>query len=67
MWLACFDQDNKSIYYQQVIKYGEELRNENGGVYSLLPIEKTGEIFKGRSKEGLFEIPQNARYRESFG
>jgi hypothetical protein len=67
MWLAGFDQENKSVYYERVVKYGDELINENGGVYELLPLEKTGEIFKGRSKEGLFEIPQNRRYNESFG
>lgn len=67
MWLASFDGDNSTAYYTEVDKLGDELQNENGGAYALLPLERTGEIFKGRSKEGLFEIPQNANYGESFG
>ena len=67
MWLASFDGDNAKTYYTQVDKLGDELQNENGGAYTLLPLERSGEIFKGRSKEGLFEIPQNANYGESFG
>ncbi len=67
MWLASFDGPNADKYYEAVDKYGDELLNENGGAYELLPLERTGEIFKGRSKEGLFEIPQNKNYNESFG
>lgn len=67
MWLAAFDQSNAATYYQAVAKYGNELYTENEGAYSLLPLERTAEIFKGRSKEGLFEIPQNKNYNESFG
>ena len=67
MWLAGFDTDNNAKYYEDVTKLGDELVTKNGGAYALLPIEKTGEIFKGRSKEALFEIPQNKRYNESFG
>ena len=66
MWLAAFDTGNQNAYYTAVDQLGDELQNENGGAYQLLPIEKSGEIFKGRSKEGLFEIPQNANYGESF-
>ncbi len=66
MWLASFDAANANTYYEAVDKLGDELET-NGGAYELLPLENTGEIFKGRSKEGLFEIPQNANYRESFG
>ena len=32
-----------------------------------MPLTRTSEIFKGRSREGLFEIPQNKNYNESFG
>lgn len=67
MWLASFDADNSPTYYAEVDKLGDQLQNENEGAYALLPLERTGEIFKGRSKEGLFEIPQNANYGESFG
>lgn len=67
MWLAAFDQQNAKSYYEAVVKYGKELVEENGGNYELLPLSRTSEIFKGRSKEGLFEIPQNKNYNESFG
>jgi starch-binding outer membrane protein, SusD/RagB family len=67
MWLASFDEGSKTAYYEAVDRLGDQLRNENGGAYTLLPLERTGEIFKGRSKEGLFEIPQNKNYNESFG
>lgn len=66
MWLACFDSPNKAVYYENVTKLGEEL-DQNGGAYELLPLSRTKEIFKGRTKEGLFEIPQNVNYGESFG
>ncbi|WP_205755913.1 RagB/SusD family nutrient uptake outer membrane protein [Lacibacter luteus] len=67
MWLAGFDTGNEKAYYEAVDVLGDELYNENGGAYALLPLERNGEIFKGRSKEGLFEVPQNANYGESFG
>ncbi|MFT3903629.1 MAG: RagB/SusD family nutrient uptake outer membrane protein [Niabella sp.] len=66
MWLACFDATNKGLYYDNVDKLGKEL-DQNGGVYGLLPLTRTKEIFKGRTKEGLFEIPQNVNYGETFG
>ena len=67
MWLASFDAPNATKYYEEVDRSGKELFNDNGGAYTLLPLEKTKEIFKGRTKEGLFEIPQNVNYGESFG
>ncbi len=67
MWLAGFDAANATKYYEEVAKSGKELLNDNGGAYTLLPIEQTRSIFKGRTKEGLFEIPQNVNYGESFG
>jgi hypothetical protein len=67
MWLASFDQTNSTLYYEDVDRLGDQIRLENNGAYELLPLERTGEIFKGRSKEGLFEIPQNKNYNESFG
>lgn len=66
MWLACFDLSNESEYYQNVGKLGDEL-DQNNGAYELLPLTRTKEIFKGRTREGLFEIPQNVNYGESFG
>lgn len=67
MWLASFDDPNKESYYQEVDVLADELLNQNGGAYELLPLSRSKEIFKGRSKEGLFEIPQNVNYGESFG
>lgn len=66
MWLACFDAANKDLYYQNVDKLGDEL-DQNNGAYQLLPLSRTKEIFKGRTREGLFEIPQNINYGETFG
>ncbi|MGC4235689.1 MAG: RagB/SusD family nutrient uptake outer membrane protein [Niabella sp.] len=66
MWLACFDADNSTAYYTNVNDLGAEL-DQNGSAYELLPLSRTKEIFKGRTKEGLFEIPQNVNYGESFG
>lgn len=67
MWLAAFDEANAKDYYEAVDKSGTELYTQNGGAYMLLPLEQTRVIFKGRTKEGLFEIPQNVNYGESFG
>ncbi|WP_211316336.1 RagB/SusD family nutrient uptake outer membrane protein [Niabella yanshanensis] len=66
MWLACFDGTNKDAYYRNVDNLGTEL-DQNNGAYALLPLSRTKEIFKGRTREGLFEIPQNVNYGESFG
>jgi len=66
MWLASFDAGNATTYYEDVDKLGDEIQNQNGGAYVLLPLTRSSEIFKGRSKEGLFEVPQNANYGESF-
>lgn len=67
MWLAAFDGANSRSYYEEVDKSGSELYSQNGKAYGLLPLEQTRAIFKGRTKEGLFEIPQNVNYGESFG
>ncbi len=67
MWCAFFDKAHANDYYTAATQYGEELYTQNQGNYTLLPLARTSEIFKGRSKEGLFEIPQNKNYNESFG
>lgn len=67
MWLASFDAASAQKYYEEVDALGTELLTQNGGAYTLLPLENTKQIFKGRTKEGLFEIPQNVNYGESFG
>lgn len=67
MWLAGFDAGNANAYYTATNSLANELRTQNNGAYQLLPLSQTKVIFKGRSKEGLFEIPQNVNYGESFG
>lgn len=68
MWAAGFDQveNNKTAYYDAVIALGKEL--ETSTDYNLLPYDndqyKT--IFKGRTKESLFEVFQNANNGEKL-
>jgi hypothetical protein len=64
MWLAGFDDANKTQYYRQVDTLGQQILSS--GAYGLLPIEQTKSIFKGRTMESLFEIPQNLNYGEQF-
>jgi len=66
MWYAGFSEINKRVYYERVEELGKELMEQNGGAYELLPLQRTKEIFKGRTKEGLFEIVQNYNYDELF-
>lgn len=62
MWLAGFDELNAQAYYRKVVDYGQQLVENNGGTYRLLPIGQTTTIFKGGSDEGIFEIVQNISY-----
>ncbi len=62
MWLAGFDTANTADYYQTVVNCGKELVDNNGGTYTLLPIEQTATLFKGASSESIFEIAQNISY-----
>jgi len=66
MWIAGFTNEDKNPYYNRVVALGEEVMNQNQNAYELLPLERTKEIFKGRTKEGLFEIVQNLNYGETF-
>ncbi|HMR20028.1 MAG TPA: RagB/SusD family nutrient uptake outer membrane protein [Sphingobacterium sp.] len=66
MWLAGFSDVNKAQFYERVAILGQELMEENNGAYQLLPLQQTKQIFKGRTKEGLFEITQNFNYGELF-
>lgn len=65
MWAAAFDAGKAQAHYQETKKLGDELL-ANPGVHELLPLERTKEIFKGRTKEGLFEVLQNSNYGEFF-
>lgn len=66
MWLAGFSDSGKTEFYTRVDELGKEIMNDNEGSYELLPLSRTKEIFKGRTKEGLFEITQNFNYGETF-
>lgn len=70
MWLAGFDESNRVNYYQDVDMLGDELTNQGeiaSNAYELLPIDDIGDVFAGRSKEGLFEMPQNVNYGDQLG
>ncbi len=64
MWNAGFDKSNAQKYEQQAAELGGEI--VASGAYELLPIQNFHEIFKGRTKESLFEIVQNANYGETL-
>lgn len=66
MWLAGFSEENKSMYYERVEALGKEVMEQNENSYELLALNRTKEIFKGRTREGLFEIVQNLNYGETF-
>ncbi|NLR59484.1 RagB/SusD family nutrient uptake outer membrane protein [Chitinophaga polysaccharea] len=65
MWNAGFDKGNAQQYYTQTAQWGDELIKS--GAYDLLPIEQSFTIFKGRSKESLFDIVINSNYGETLG
>lgn len=68
MWAAGFDaaEANKIKYYDAVINLGKEI--ETTADYQLLPYENEQykAIFKGRTKESLFEVFQNANNGEKL-
>ncbi|WP_018627959.1 RagB/SusD family nutrient uptake outer membrane protein [Niabella aurantiaca] len=65
MWLAGIDEANKTAYYEETDRLGDELAS--GNTYKLLPIENIAQVFAGRSEEGLFEVPQNVNYGDVLG
>lgn len=65
MWSAGFSAE-KNVFYERTADLGKEVMEESGTAYQLLPLARTKEIFKGRTKEGLFEIVQNFNFGESF-
>jgi len=64
MWMAGFDEANKTAYWKTTDSLGNILINQNQGNYELLPIDKYPVIFRGKSKEGLVELSRNANYNE---
>lgn len=69
MWMAGFEEEgNKHLYYQAAADLGKELLEQNQGSYKLLSLttEDTKAMFKGKTKESLFDIIQSANYNEVF-
>lgn len=62
MWAAGFETGDKTKYYKAVDELGNEIMSANK--YELLPITRTKEIFKGRTKESLFEVLRSLNYGE---
>lgn len=66
MWSAGFDEGRKNQYYQTVDSIGNILLTQNNGAYGLVPLDQFKAIFKGNTKENLFEVPQSLNYGEQF-
>ncbi|MDQ8006692.1 MAG: RagB/SusD family nutrient uptake outer membrane protein [Pedobacter sp.] len=67
MWAAGFDSENNKVrYYNQVKDLGIEI--DNAKDYSLLPytVEDNKRIFKGKTRESLFELYQSFNNGEKF-
>ncbi|HJT72513.1 MAG TPA: RagB/SusD family nutrient uptake outer membrane protein [Chitinophaga sp.] len=64
MWNAGFDKANAQNYYQATAQEGAELMES--GAHLLLPIAESFTIFKGRSKESLFDIVISSNYGETL-
>ncbi|GAA4319647.1 RagB/SusD family nutrient uptake outer membrane protein [Compostibacter hankyongensis] len=62
MWNAGFDKAHAKDYYTRTAALGEEV--VKSGQFELLPIEDFNTLFKGRTKESIFEIVQNSNYGE---
>ena len=64
MWNAGFDKANAQQYYRSTADLGNELIQS--AAYELLPIDQSFTIFKGRSKESLFDIVISSNYGETL-
>lgn len=60
MWAAGFDKGNQQQYWRGAAEAVLALRDSR--MFELLPIEDFRKIFKGRTKESLFEFSVNANY-----
>lgn len=66
LWLVRFDSKQSNTYYQNVVSLGDELVNRNDNSYELVDMNRSSFIFKGGTKESLFEIAQNINSNEIF-
>ena len=64
MWNAGFDKINAQKHYQATADLGDQMIKS--GTYMLLPIEESFTIFKGRSRESLFDIVISSNYGEGL-
>lgn len=60
MWLAGFDKANQQKYWQDAAQKCVAIKNS--GNFELLPLEETKRIFKGKTKESIFEFELNRNY-----
>ncbi|MCH5598275.1 RagB/SusD family nutrient uptake outer membrane protein [Niabella ginsengisoli] len=60
MWVAGFDKANQNKYWQDAAQ--KCLAVKNSGEFELLPLEETKRIFKGKTKESIFEFELNRNY-----
>jgi hypothetical protein len=60
MWMAGFDKSNQQKYWQAAADEVSAIMNS--GYFELLPISEYHKIFKGRTKESLFEFSVNTNY-----
>ncbi|WP_298707516.1 RagB/SusD family nutrient uptake outer membrane protein [Chitinophaga sp.] len=60
MWMAGFDAGNAEAYNKKAAEAA--LAVKQSGYFELLPIEDFKRIFKGRTKESIFEFSVNKNY-----
>jgi hypothetical protein len=60
MWIAGFDKANQQVYWQKAADAA--LNVKNSGFFQLLPIEDFKQIFKGKTRESIFEFSVNKNY-----
>ncbi|WP_316794134.1 RagB/SusD family nutrient uptake outer membrane protein [Pedobacter frigoris] len=60
MWIAGFDKSKQQLCWEKTAE--AVLRVKNSGYFDLLPIEDFKTIFKGRTRESIFEFSVNKNY-----
>ena len=60
MWMAGFDKSHQQQHWQGALDAVNEIKSS--GNFELLPIDQFHLLFKGRTKESLFEFSVNANY-----
>lgn len=60
MWAAGFDRGNQSRYWQDAAQKCVAVKNS--GEFELLPLEESKRLFKGKTRESIFEFELNRNY-----